>query len=193
MNNDHKVVFLNGEPVFKNTANQCQIDDVYIDMTGWWNSDDLSGKGTYPYRIKFTDSKNTVREMACTGCKSGGMHTLLTTAKDKYNLVLRDRTKVHILTPTEYVTTKNLPFGGMSVCTIQALRKYGMKALDFEVTSKYNVEARLETVLDEVVHQEVTSYRPIIRRDAKFPNSVLNYIVEDSDARIESITDMYLP
>lgn len=177
----HELYVLDNEKIFMNPVNKHlhHIDDIYIDMTGWKTDEDLTGKGVYPYRIDFNDDSSHRRSIVCTGNKSGGMKKLLEDVRQQWHLVPVDNTRVHIIAPQGYINHKSVVFGGVSICSVQGLRKYAMDALDFQPTTENNINARLESVLDEVVHQEVLGYSVPITRGTKFKNSIYNYADKD--------------
>lgn len=164
-------------------ANRHKIYEIYIDMTGWKDGKCHNDEGVYAYTVVFCDDANTRQEVVCTGIKSNGMKKLLTEMREKYDLTPSEGTMVHILGPSGSVHNKNIEYGCVSKCCVQALRLHGMDALDFYPTDENNSGARLESVLDEVVHQESIGYKGILHRGATFPRSIYHYDVKEAAYR----------
>lgn len=181
---EQKVLYKN-QKVFMSPrlANRHKIYEIYIDMTGWKDNVCPNDKGTYAYTVIFCDDSNTRQEVVCTGIRSNGMKKLLTEMREKYNLTPSEGTMVHILGPAGSVKNTNIPYGCVSKCCVQALRLHGMDALDFYPTDDNNAGIRLESVLDEVVHQSNIGYHGELYRGATFPRSIYHYDVKESAYR----------
>ena len=177
MSENHQVYYERDDVCLSpRSGNAHQILNVYIDLTGWKNGEpDPNAAGTYSYSLDFNDDANERQRVVCTGIRSGGMQSLLRGVDNDYGLTLSDATKVHVITPPGYLGNSSVNLGCVSKCSVQALRLYGMQALDVPVTRENNISIRLESVLDEVVHRTCNSYSPPLPRRRAFDNSVYHY------------------
>lgn len=158
------------------------IDKLTIDMTGWTEGVNHNKDGIYSYSADFVDDASQPRTVVCTGMKSNGMRKLLTELRQKYNLVSTENTQVHVIAPQDAIMNTQISHGAISKCCVQALRYHGMKALDFYPTNKGNSGVRLESVLDEIVHQTNVSAGVTLRR-AVFPRSIYHHDQIEQECR----------
>lgn len=159
------------------------IDKLTVDMTGWSEGVNHNKDGIYSYSADFVDDANQPRTVVCTGMKSNGMHKLLTELRQKYNLVSTENTQVYVIAPQDAIMNKQISHGAISKCCTQALRYHGIKALDFYPTDKGDSGVRLESVLDEIVHQTNISAGVTLRRRAVFPRSIYHYDQAEQECR----------
>jgi hypothetical protein len=154
-----------------------RIDSVTIDITRWSEGKNYNEDGVFSYMAQFNDEHSHPQIAVCTGMKSGGMGKLLSELKAKHGLELLDTTTVNIICPKKDIANQSLFHGGISTCCLQALRYHGMNALDIYPTDRGKADIRLESVLDEVVHQSDLKYH------TRFPKSIYHYDRPQSQSR----------
>lgn len=159
------------------------LDHITIDMTGWANNVNHNDDGIYSYSAEFIDDAQTKQLVVCTGMKSGGMKKLLSELRHRYNVVPLETTPVYVIGPKDAIKNTKVSHGAVSKCCVQALRYHGIKALDFYPTDKGNAGIRLESVLDEIVHQSGIASGYPLSRHTVFPRSVYHYDVAEKDCR----------
>lgn len=198
MSEKHQVYYENDDVCLsRRQSNTHQVLNIYIDLTGWRGEFDPNDAGIYSYSLDFNDDSSKRQRAVCTGIKSGGMKTLLDGVRNDYGLTPCDATDVVVIAPSGYLGNRSVNLGCVSRCSVQALRLYGMRALDFSVSNDKDMRVRLESVLDEVVHQTCNSYNVPLPRREVFANSVYHYdrndkiLYEDAVLRANAVRDVY--
>lgn len=157
-----------------------RISDVIIDMTSWVTGEVKNAQ--YPYTVMFKDDVGTPFSYSSKQYKSNGMDNLLGEMERSYNATPLETTKVTVLCPKELLYDTTSPYSGKSETTVDELCNKGMLALDFDITDKMEIDARLQTVLDAVVHSSCQQYSIHPKwRSATFPRSIHHFDRVDNE------------
>lgn len=154
-----------------------EITKVTIDMTGWINDDaSLIGAGTYPYVIDFVDPAGVAHKAVVDGYKSGSFKQLLDDAGERYHASLRSQTVVEVIVPTAIMEKIGHEASYVGHTTIRELGEHGMRAFDASFPNDQKIMPRLQTCLDETIHQAWLYKRAISMPDKNvFPKSINHY------------------
>ena len=154
-----------------------KITKVTIDMTGWISDDpELVKRGTYPYVIDFVDPAGVSHRGATDGYKSGAFKQLLDDAGERFHASFSNMTVVEVIAPTAIMERAGYEASYVGHTTLSDLGKHGMDVFNVEFPNDAKIMPRLQTCLDEAVHQAWLYKRAIIMPDKKvFPKSINHY------------------
>lgn len=160
------------------------IYNVYIDMTNWTTMDkSKQTKGIYPYVVDYIDANRKPGKIHSTDMKSSGINDMLKDAYDSHNLIVTDNTNIILICPREELLVNKNAVGCTHRIKVKDLRTKGMKAVPFTPTNEGDVDARLESVLDTLVHYSIVTRndKTILRtKEGRFNNSIYHYEREDA-------------
>lgn len=154
-----------------------RITKLTLDMTGWISDDaELVSKGTYPYVLDFVDPAGVSHRAAIDGYKSGSFKQLLDDAGDRYHAALGNQTVVEVIAPTAIMEKAGYEASYVGRTTISELGMHGMAAFDVDFPSDQKIMPRLQTCLDEAIHQAWLYQRAITTPNRNvFPKSINHY------------------
>ena len=161
-----------------------RVSGIIIDMTNWDTLDDsVQRQGIYPYVMYFMDANEKKQIAYATEMRSGGLDNMLASAKKDYRILVSAATAVKLICPKYCMT----PSANKQACAhairVKDLLKAGLDALCFSVTDDNNIDKRLESVLDSIVHYSIiSSYFPFPRTsECVFSESIYHYEKADDE------------
>lgn len=161
------------------------ISSFYVDMTGWLDDDCPNDRGIYSYSFDFYDSRGIYQLVACSGMSSRAMIYMLNEVRKRYNLAPVDSTDFWVIAPVGCMANKAVEIGCLSQCSIQTLRLHGMDALDFKPTRDNNLDVKLQSVCDTIVHSSQLGYDVPLPQSGKFEKSIYRFDIKDRRCRRE--------
>ncbi len=181
---NYKIYFNNDTVSLSHTSGYPNImSTIYVDMTGWLDGKCPNDKGTYSYAFDFYDSSNTYQYVVCSGMSPNAMLYMFDTVRQRYNLAPGDTTDVHIIAPAGCIANKRVKIGCLSQCNIQTLRLHGMDALDFRPTSDNDLDVKLQSVCDAIVHNAQIGYKMPLPQSGSFEKSIYGFYRQDRQRR----------
>ena len=154
-----------------------KITKVTIDMTGWISDDsEFVKQGTYPYIVNFVDPAGVHHKGVTDGYKSGAFRQLLQDAGERYHAAFKGSTVVEVIAPTIIMEKAEYEASYVGYAILYDLGQKGMNAFRVDFPNDAKIMWRLQTCLDEVIHQAWLYCRAIPAPDKNvFPKSINHY------------------
>lgn len=167
---------------------QYMVEKIRIDLTGWCNGyhrdQSFADSGVYPYMVEFFDSNKQMQAFMTDTQEAAGFQTLMNKVRKQLNAVVYGGTNVEVIVPKDcrmyFGTDMEADCGCRAFFNMDQLNKMGMKVMKFDVSDKGVIRSRLESVLDESIHQWVIGTPSFgLYRQAEFPHSIYRYREKD--------------